>query len=89
MKNNPVLANAVVELLYKSSSRSYDGFGGVLNVIQYLGENTNPPMYSLPIKLTTDLGKVAFGDKTMLQMLHSDVAIFKTFQDTYKASLKK
>lgn len=46
MKDRDVITNAVVELLYKSSSRSYDGFRGVYNVIEYLGENTNPPVYS-------------------------------------------
>lgn len=89
MKKNTALTNAIAEVLYKSTGRSYDGFGGMLNVIQYLGENTNPPVYSLPIKIVTDLSKVCFGDKTVLQMLHSDIAIFRTFQDTYKAEQKK
>ena len=46
MKERDVVTNGVVELLYKSSSRSYDGFIGVYNVFEYLGENTNPPVYS-------------------------------------------
>lgn len=46
MKERDVLTNGIVELLYKSSSRSYDGFRGVYNVFEYLGENTNPPVYS-------------------------------------------
>jgi hypothetical protein len=46
MKDRDVLTNAAVELLYKSSSRSYDGFRGVYNVFEYLGENTNPPVYT-------------------------------------------
>ena len=32
MKERDVITNATVELLYKSSSRSYDGFEGLYNV---------------------------------------------------------
>lgn len=46
MKERDVITNATMELLYKSSSRSYDGFRGVYNVFEYLGENTNPPIYT-------------------------------------------
>jgi hypothetical protein len=46
MPHRDIIINSVVELLYKSSSRSYDGFRGVYNVFEYLGENTNPPIYS-------------------------------------------
>jgi len=33
MKHHSAVQNAITEVLYKSSSRSYDGFGGLLNVI--------------------------------------------------------
>lgn len=89
MPNKSIVTNGVVELLYKSSSRSYDGFRGMLNVIEYLGENTTPPIYSQNIKLISDLGKTIFGDKTMGALLTGNIAVFKTFQDTYKAELKK
>ena len=46
MKERNVAVNAGVELLYKASSRSYDGFRGIYNVFEYLGENTNPPVYT-------------------------------------------
>ena len=46
MKDNPVLVNLLTEILYKSSSRAYDDFKGPLNVLQYFGENLNPPVYS-------------------------------------------
>ena len=45
MKHNPVLANLAVEVLYKSSGRMYDSFAGPVNIIEYFGENTNPPIY--------------------------------------------
>jgi hypothetical protein len=46
MKDRDMFTNVAVEILYKSSSRSYDGFRGVYNVWEYLGENTNPPVYT-------------------------------------------
>lgn len=35
----------MAEILYKSTSRSYDGFAGPIGFITFLGENTNPPIY--------------------------------------------
>lgn len=46
MKEREFLTNAAVEIFYKGISRSYDGFRGIYNVIEYLGENANPPIYS-------------------------------------------
>lgn len=88
MKDRPALVNGVVELLYKSSSRSYDGFKGVFNVFEYLGENVNPPTYSQNIKLLKDVGSVVLGKKTVSDALNGNVAVFKTFQDTWRASNK-
>lgn len=85
MKDRDVITNAVVELLYKSSSRSYDGFKGVYNVFEYLGENTNPPIYSQNIKLLKETGSVLIGNRSFLDALNGNVAVFKTFQDTQRA----
>lgn len=85
MKERDVMTNAVVELLYKSSSRSYDGFRGVYNVWEYLGENTNPPIYTQNIKLLKEAGSVLFGSRTFSDALNGNIAIFKTFQDTQRA----
>ena len=89
MKNNPAIQNAFAEVLYKSTSRSYDGFMGAVNIVQYLGENTDPPVYSLPIKVTTDLAKATFGDKTWSSVVYGNFAVFHSFQDTFKASKYK
>lgn len=85
MKDRDVITNAVVELLYKSSSRSYDGFRGVYNAIEYLGENTNPPVYSQNIKLLKEIGSVLIGNRSFSDALNGNVAVFKTFQDTQRA----
>lgn len=47
--DNPVIMNLVTEILYKSSSRAYDQYKGPMNVIQFFGENMNPPFYSTPV----------------------------------------
>lgn len=85
MKDRDVITNAAVELLYKSSSRSYDGFRGVYNVFEYLGENTNPPVYSQNIKLLKETGSVLIGNRSFLDALNGNVAVFKTFQDSWRA----
>ena len=85
MKERDVLTNGIVELLYKSSSRSYDGFRGVYNVFEYLGENTNPPVYSQNIKLLKELVSVLIGNRSLSDALNGNVAVFKTFQDTQRA----
>lgn len=88
MSDRPPVVNGAVELLYKSSSRSYDGFRGVYNVFEYLGENTNPPVYSQNIKLLTELGKVAIGKRSLTDALNGNIAVFKTFQDSWRATNK-
>lgn len=89
MTDHSVVENAIAEIMYKSSSRSYDGFMGPLAPLQYLGENTNPPGYALSTKVMGDLGKFALGDKTFGQVITGDIAFFRSFGDTYKAEVKK
>lgn len=89
MVDHSVAENAIAEVLYKSTSRSYDGFMGPLAAFTFLGENTNPPFYTLSTKVTGDLGKFVFGDKTFGQLMTGNIAFFRAFQDTYKAEVKK
>lgn len=88
-KENSFVENAMAEILYKSTSRSYDGFSGPLALINFLGENTNPPTYTLPTKVMSDLGKFVFGDKTFGQLITGHIAFFRTFKDSYNTELKK
>ena len=85
MKERDFLTNAAVELLYKSSSRSYDGFKGIYNVFEYMGENTNPPIYSQNIKLLKETCSVLVGNRSVSDALNGNVAVFKTFQDSWRA----
>lgn len=89
MVDHSVVENAIAEVLYKSTSRSYDGFMGPLAAFTFLGENTNPPFYTLSTKVTGDLGRFVFGDKTFGQLMTGNIAFFRAFQDTYKAEAKK
>ena len=89
MKDYNIVSNAITEVLYRSTERSYDGFLGPLTMIQFLGENTNPPPYQLSTKVTTDLFKFAFGDKTVGELFTGNIAMFRSFRDTYKAEVKK
>lgn len=88
MKERDVVTNATVELLYKSSSRSYDGFAGIFNVFQFLGENTNPPVYSQNLKLLKETGSMLVGNRSFSDVISGNVAAFKVFQDTRKAYSK-
>jgi hypothetical protein len=45
MRDNPVITNLIVEVLYKSTTRAWDSYMGPLNVITFFGENMNPPIY--------------------------------------------
>lgn len=85
MKDNPVLQNFLVEILYKGSTKSWDQFQGPINIVTQFGENMNPPFYSVPQKLITDTMKFVFGDKEFSTLLTGNVALFRNFKDTWKA----
>ena len=86
--DHSVIENAMAEILYKSTSRSYDGFMGPVALIQFLGENTNPPIYQLSTKIPSDLMKFALGDKTFGELMTGNIALFRAVQDTYKGVLR-
>ena len=88
MKENPVIENLLVEILYKSSSRAWDSFQGPLNIVNFVGENMNPPVFQIPMKLITDSGKFLFGEKTFGQVITGNFAIGRAYKDTYNAYLK-
>jgi hypothetical protein len=75
---NPLLL-ALEGTVYKGGLRSYDGFRGIYNAVDYLGDNFDPPIYQFPIKLTTDVAKTVFGDKTFMDILTGNVAPFRAF----------
>lgn len=88
MKNNSLLENLLTEVLYKASSRSYDQFKGPINVIQFFGENMNPPYYSAPVKLLKEAGQSIFGDKSWKYLLFDNTGFTRSFKDSAFAYLK-
>lgn len=88
MADNPVVINALTEVLYKSTSRAHDQFKGPLNIIQFLGENMNPPVYSQPVSVITDMGKSIFGDKEWSYAIINANGITRSFKDTYNGYIK-
>jgi len=45
MKERDILTNAITELIYKSSSSSYDSFKGLYNIIDFVGNADGTPIY--------------------------------------------
>lgn len=89
MKNNPLIQNLLVEILYKPASRSYDSFLGPINIIQQLGDNMNPPYYSAPIKLLKDTYSTIFGEKQFALLMSDNFGFARAFADTYRGEIKK
>lgn len=88
MKNNPVLQNLAIEVLYKGSSRSWDDFQGPLNIVQFFGENMNPPYYSVSTQLFKDGFNTLFGEKTMESFISNSSGLFRSGKDTITAATK-
>ena len=56
-----IVGNAITSITYKAVANSYDGFKGPFNILEFFGEKLEPPIYTMPVKLITDVGKVAIG----------------------------
>lgn len=74
-KNN--IEIILTELAYKSFRPATDSLYGIYNVIEYLGEGTDPPIYNVPTKLVSDAWKTAFGSKTTSQFISGNFAFAK------------
>lgn len=88
MEDNPLLVNMVTEVLYKSSSRAYDQYKGPINILQFFGENMNPPTYSQPVQLISDTVKALFGDKSWKYLLFDSSGFTRSFKDSGFAFIK-
>lgn len=88
MKDNPIMQNLVTEILYKSSSRAHDQFKGPINILQFFGENMNPPFYSTPVQVLKETGQVLMGDKSWKYLIFDNTGFGRSAKDTYKAYRK-
>jgi hypothetical protein len=69
MKDNPALVNALTELTYKATERAFDYYQGPLTMIEFFGNNMNPPIYQVPVKTITSASRVVFGDKPFMDFV--------------------
>lgn len=83
-KDNPVIQNLVTEILYKGSSKSYDTFRGLYNVVDFIGNNSATPIYSVPAQLMSNAYSFITDDKDLGTIFTTNTGIGRSFKDTYK-----
>ena len=79
-----IIGNAITSIIYKGVANSYDGFKGPFNVLEFFGEKLEPPIYTMPVKLLTDVGKVALGQKEASRLLFENTPLLRSFREVYK-----
>lgn len=79
-----IVGNAILEVMYKGSSTSFDELKGPLPVIEYISDNTNPAAYKWLSRTSNDLFKLVTGDKTLGETIVRAQALPRALQDTYK-----
>lgn len=88
-KNMTVMAQVLNELTYKSFGPATDSFYGPLNIVKYLGEGTDPPIYNVPTKFIGDSFKTLFGDKTFAQFVTGNFAFARIMKQTANVMAKQ
>ena len=81
-KNMSVMAQVLNELTYKSFGPATDSFYGPWNIVKYLGEGTDPPIYNVPTKFMGDAFKTIFGNKTFGQFVTGNFAFARVMKQT-------
>jgi hypothetical protein len=79
-----VMANAVIEILYKGSSTCFDEFKGPAPILEYVSDNTNPAAYQWVTRAGGDLFKLVTGKRTLGETVVQAQALPRALQDTYK-----
>ena len=75
----------LTEMAYRPLKPATDSLYGIYNVIEYLGENTDPPIYNVPTKFVADAWKTAFGNKTAGQFISGNFAFARIFKQLANA----
>jgi len=81
-----VITNGICEVLYRGMYNAWDGFKGPLNLITFLGEQTNPPVYTETLAVAKDLYKFVAGDLTIMGFGSRHLAPIRSFKETIKAA---
>lgn len=82
-EKNPVVQNLITELLYKGTSKSYDTFLGLYNLIELIGDNRATPIYSVPVELFKNVINNISGDKSFDTLLFNNTGFGRSIKDTY------
>ena len=75
----------LTEMAYRPLKPATDSLYGIYNVIEYLGENTDPPIYNVPNKFVADACKTAFGNKTAGKFISGNFAFARIFKQLANA----
>lgn len=76
-----IASKLLASISYRSLNGARDSFAGPLNIVEYFGEQTNPPLYRVPVKLIKDASNTVFGEKTFTSLLAGNVAAIRTYKD--------
>lgn len=79
----------LTELAYRPLKPATDSLYGIYNVIEYLGEGTDPPIYNVPTKFIADAWKTAFGDKTTGQFITGNFAFARIMKQIANVEAKR
>lgn len=79
----------LTELAYRPLKPATDSLYGIYNVIEYLGEGTDPPIYNVPTKFVSDAWKTAFGNKTAEQFITGNFAFARVLKPIANVLAKK
>ena len=87
-KDMNTISVLLTDLGYKSFKPAVDSFYGPINIIQYLGNGTNPPVYNVPTKFITDSYKTLLGNKTVGQFVTGNFALLRIGKNVANVAAK-
>lgn len=87
-QDNPVILNLITEIIYKGSSKAYDQYKGLINVVQHFGEDSNALVYTIPFQIINDAMSYLLGEKSWKYLLFDNTGFTRSFRDTFFAFLK-
>lgn len=73
-----------LELLYKGTYNSFDGFFGPITVAQYILNDMDPSAAKLNLQLINQGVNTLRGQQSVGKFFYSNMPIFRTFKDTIK-----
>jgi hypothetical protein len=87
-KDMNALAIVMNELMFRPLDPATDSFFGPWNIVKYVGEGIDPPIYKVPVKATADAIKTVFGDKTLGQFVTGNFAFARIMRQVANLAAK-